>query len=77
MRHLHFVCDCMSLCSGLEAESHEPCRRMSCFLAAAQEFGRQVFRFDVDPSELSAYRELWATVAPQGQTQVDSALLLG
>ncbi len=51
--------------------------RLACLIAAAQEFGRQVFKFDLDPSELPAYRELWAAVAPPGQSQVDAALLLG
>ena len=45
--------------------------------AAAQEFGRQVFKFELDPSELPAFRELWAAVAPPGQSEVDAALLLG
>jgi hypothetical protein len=45
--------------------------------AAAQEFGRQVFKFELDPSELPAFRQLWAAVAPPGQSEVDAALLLG
>ncbi len=54
------------------------CRRSRAVCPfAVQEFGRQVFKFDIDPSELPAYREVWATVAPAGQSQVDAALLLG
>lgn len=36
-----------------------------------------MFKFEMDPSELSAYRELWAAVAQAGQSEVDAALLLG
>ena len=45
--------------------------------APVQELGRQVFKFDLDPSDLDSYRGLWASLAPADQRDVDAALLLG
>lgn len=42
-----------------------------------QELGRQVFKFDLDPSDIVSYRGLWASLAPADQRDVDAALLLG
>lgn len=42
-----------------------------------QELGRQVFKFDMDPSDMGPFSELWASIAPEGQKEIDSSLLLG
>ncbi len=45
--------------------------------ALLQEFGRQMFKFDMSPQDLPAYQTLWQTVAPADQQEIDAALLLG
>lgn len=42
-----------------------------------QEYGRQIFKFDLSPADLAVYQTLWQTVAPPDQQEVDAALLLG
>lgn len=51
-------------------------RQIGC-VRGVQELGRQVFRFDMDPSDMDCYRSLWAAVSPPDQKDVDAALLLG
>jgi len=42
-----------------------------------QEYGRQIFKYDISPADLVVYQTLWQTVAPPEQQEVDAALLLG
>ena len=42
-----------------------------------QEYGRQIFKFDLSPADLPVYQTLWRSVAPPDQQEVDAALLLG
>lgn len=41
-------------------------------VALAQEYGRQVAKFGLDPAQERTYRELWAAVAPPEQKEAVS-----
>jgi hypothetical protein len=45
--------------------------------ACSQEHGRQLLMFGLEPASVPSYAELWRTVAPPDQQEVDAVLLLG